>query len=814
MRNGTFNARPRCLFLGGHQRLIVIGAAVLASGFFCALEARDPFPVGPSAAARETGRSIVTAGQPAELDVRTSGPNSLRVTLKPITFKDEFPANPAVSSRLYPSPGLIVRDLGAPVRKVVGRFEVEVRPEPLTVTVRRAGGQLVQEIVFEPDGSLSFPLGESPVLGLGEGGPRPVRGLPWREQPVQFDRRGALDEMEPRWQSDMYGSRNPAPMLLGTSGWGLFVAAPWVRVDLRKGDRGVCLPWKPPAAGAPQTEGNQQQNLGKGLPPADAIIPGLYDLFVFDARDPAGALGDFAAITGRAAMPPKWALGYMQSHRTIENDAQLLEIIDTFRAKRLPLDAVIYLGTGFCPRGWNTKQPSFEFNPDVFRRDPKAVLADMHARHVKVVVHVVPWDRNRLPTLHGSIPARPGETVDESHLKAYWQQHLGLVNAGVDAFWPDEGDWFNLFERIERHKLYYQGPLSTGADVRPWSLQRNGYPGIAQWGGWVWSGDTESSWKTLEAQIAVGLNYSLSIGPYWGSDIGGFYANSELTGELYARWHQFAAFCGSFRSHGRTWWTRLPWGWGGSDIGPRENDNRNAPIPPGDPRNILPSELNNPAIEPVVKKYSELRYQLMPYTYTLAWEAREKGLPLMRALWVHYPDDERARGIGDEFLWGRDLLVAPVFTKGAAARQVYLPRGDWYDWWTNSRLAGGQTITRAVDLATMPIYVRAGAIIPIDPVRQYTGQAVEEPTTLRVYRGADGQYTLYEDDGISQDYLKGKGTWTRITWNDGARRLTIEPGAPGGATNVVVRRRFRILLVPDGAARDVTYSGSRVGVAF
>ena len=299
-------------------------------------------------------------------------------------------------------------------------------------------------------------------------------------------------------------------------------------------------------------------------------MPGLYDFFVFDAHDPAKAIKDFSTITGPAVMPPKWALGYMQSHRTLEDDKQMLGIVDTFRSKQIPLDAVIYLGTGFAPRGWNTRQPSFDFNPDVFKRDPKAVLADMHARNVKVVVHMVPWDRDKLPTLHGTIPARPGETLDASHLQSYWQQHVPLVNSGIDAFWPDEGDWFNLFERIKRHQFYYQGHLSTQPNVRPWSLQRNGYPGIAQWGGWVWSGDTDSSWKTLEAQIAVGINYSLSIGPYWGSDIGGFYPNNELTGELYARWHQFAAFCGSFRSHGRTWFTRLPWGWGLSDMGPRE----------------------------------------------------------------------------------------------------------------------------------------------------------------------------------------------------------------------------------------------------
>ena len=394
--------------------------------------------------------------------------------------------------------------------------------------------------------------------------------------------------MEPRWQSDMYGSRNPVAMMLGTRGWGLFVAAPWVQVDMRDGKRGALLPWRPtPTQNVPQNERNQQQALGKGQPPIDEIVPGFADIFVFDARDPRRALKDYATITGPAVMPPRWALGYMQSHRTLEDDAQMLGIVDSFRAKKIPLDAVIYLGTGFAPRGWNTRQPSFDFHRDVFKRDPAAVIKDMHDRNVKVVVHMVPWDRDKLPTLHGSIPARPGETLDPSHIQSYWEQHVPLVKTGIDAFWPDEGDWFNLHERIKRHQLYYEGHLSTEPNERPWSLQRNGYPGIAQWGGWVWSGDTDSAWKTLEAQIAVGLNYSLSIGPYWGSDIGGFYPNRELTGELYARWVQFASFCASFRAHGRVWWTRLPWGWGGSDVGPKEYGNNNAPIPPDDPRNIL-----------------------------------------------------------------------------------------------------------------------------------------------------------------------------------------------------------------------------------
>lgn len=754
---------------------------------------------------------ITAAGRPATLTLRPAGAHALRITLAPADLAT-LPDNPALADAAAQPPALRLTRLGATASATVGNLRVQVKPNPLTVVVTTAGGRRVQELTFEAGGALRFALDGQPVLGLGEGGPRPPRGDDWRRLPVQFDRRGSLDTMEPRWQSDMYGSRNPAPVLFGAGGWGLFVASPWVQVDLRPADHGVFGPVAVDAAMSQQTEHNQQESRGKGLPPPRSVVPGLWDVFVFDAHDPPAALKDFSTVTGQAAMPPKWALGYMQSHRTLEDERQLIGIVDTFRAKRIPIDAVIYLGTGFVPRGWNTEQPSFTFNPDVFKRDAKAFVGDMHARHVKVVLHVVPWGRDKLPTLRGTIPPAPGDEVDASHLLDYWRQHEGLMTAGVDAFWPDEGDWFDLHERLARHRLYYQGPLVSRPDVRPWHLQRNGYPGIARWGGWVWSGDTDSSWKTLEAQVAVGLNYSLSIGPFWGSDIGGFYANNELTGELYARWFQFAAFCGSFRSHGRVWWTRLPWGWGVRTLGPLEYGNRNEPIPPGDPRNILPAELGNPAIEPIARRYAELRYQLLPYTYTLAREARDTGLPLMRAMWLHYPEDAAARGLASQYLWGRDVLVAPVFSRGARSRDVYLPTGLWYDWWTGEAVQGGRTVTRPVDLATMPLYVRAGAVIPVDPVRQYTGEAVTEPTTLRVYAGASGEFTLYDDDGISQAYAGGRGTWTRCAWDDRAGQLTLEPAPPAGATNVPGRRVFRITLMPSGESREVTYEGRRVVV--
>jgi len=751
------------------------------------------------------GQPIVAAGQPAQLDIRTAGKNALRITLRPLSYKNEFPYSPALNESLqYPAPVISIREIKTTITKKAGAFNVQLSPAPLTIAIFNAGNQLVQRIVFENDGRLSFATGNQPVLGMGEGGPKPFPGADWRHLPIQFDRRGELDSMQPRWQSGAYGSRNPVPMLLGTAGWGLFVASPWVLVDLKNNDRGYFIPWQPHSNNhIPQNEKNQDLNQGKGLPPIDSMLAGAYDFFVFDGHQPAALMQDFSLITGPAAMPPKWALGYMQSHRTLVNEYQMIGIADTFRNKQIPLDAVIYLGTGFAPVGWNTQQPSFDPNPVVFKRDISDFITDMHTRHVKVILHMVPWDRDKLPGLHGNIPARKDEVMDAAHIQNYWQQHLGLVNKGVDGFWPDEGDWFNLFERIKRHQLYYQGQLSVHPNIRPWSLQRNGYPGIAQWGGWVWSGDTESSWKTLEGQVAVGINYSLSTGPYWGSDIGGFYSNTETTGELYARWFQFAAFCGSFRSHGRTWRTRLPWGWGLSYMGPSEDRQ-----PP------LASELNNPLIEQVTKKYDELRYQLLPYTYTLAWEARNTGLPLMRAMWLHYPQDENVRGMGTQYLWGRDLLIAPVFEKGATSRKVYLPNGDWYDWWTNEKQRGGQTIERKVDLSTMPLYVRAGAIIPTDPVRQYTAEPITAPTTLTIYSGADGDYTLYDDDGISQDYIKQRGEWIHVQWNDKTRKLILQPGPPRGAVNIARPQKFKVRVLPENMVKEINYTGKPTGISF
>ena len=733
----------------------------------------------------------------ARLDIRAAGEAAVRVTIRPINSKQDFPYTPALIQREYPQPVITLQKLDStfkPRKEKVGHLTVEVTAKPLSVLVTTSDNKPVQKITFAPDGKMSFVLDRHPVLGLGEGGPK--QSGKWQDDKVEFDRRGRAHVLQPRYDTMAYGSRNPVALLAGTGGWGLFVAAPWGDIDLTSKETGTFTPAVPIEPGT--VVSRRQQRRGRiGLPP-----PGwktdVYDVFVFDAHEPAKFMKNVSAISGPAVLPPRWAMGYMQSHRTLEDDAQIVSIVDTFRKKQIPVDAVIYLGTGFTPRGWNTNQPSFEFNRSVFKREPKDVLSDLHARHTKVVVHMIPWDRGRLETLHGSIPPKSGETVDSHHIASYWKEHNELVDTGVDAWWPDEGDWFSFHERMKRHQLYYEGPLSKTPNVRPWSLHRNGHLGVARYGGWIWSGDTHASFKSLEAQIAVGINHSLSLSPFWGSDIGGFYPTQDLSGELYARWFQFAAFTSSFRGHGRTWQLRLPWGWGLDKMGPKESN-----TPP------LESELNNPKIEPIAKKYAELRYQLLSYNYTLAWEARTTGMPMMRSMWLHHPTDLKVRSIGDQYLWGRDLLIAPVYKKGATSRDVYLPAGKWYDWWTGKLETGGRTMQRAVDLGTMPIYVRRGAIVPVDPIRQYTGQKIDEPMRLKIYRGANGKYTLYDDDGISLNYLQGDSAQTLIKWDDAAKTLRLEPGSKQTA-----RRTFQVELIPDGVTRLIEYSGRPLELKF
>src|ERR1019366_3629363 len=494
--------------------------------------------------------SIIFDGISIELKISEVSARTLRIELAPLDNQGS-PRSPT------PSPGLATfpatekfraRELSGEKQIHAGGLRVSVHAQPLAIVVRRTDGSLVQELVFGESAEtnlISFGA-QAPVLGLGEGGD-------------QFDRRGYNFPLinGQRYKLAELGARCSSPFLIGTEGRAMFVNAPHGSFDLR-GERGAFIPQR-------------------------ETTPGGADIFVTDAREPADALREFTRLTGAPVMPPKWALGYMQSRRTLSTEADILAEAKKFRDDNLPCDTFIYLGTGFCPAGWNFGHDSFQFNTNVFSREAPAVIQDLHSNHLHVVLHVVPLQRD-YPMLHGQIPPAPDEKLDAQDIGNYWKRHHALVAAGVDGWWPDEGDWLDEASRFERHRMYYEGPLSDTPNVRPWNLQRNGSVGMARYGGWIWSGDISSSWKTFAAQVKVGLNSSLSLSPFLGTDIGGFYPRThrEYTGEP----------------------------------GPIESR------PPPDP-----SELHNAEVEPICKKFLELRYQLLPYTYTITCEAHDISRP-------------------------------------------------------------------------------------------------------------------------------------------------------------------------------------------
>jgi alpha-glucosidase/alpha-D-xyloside xylohydrolase len=312
----------------------------------------------------------------------------------------------------------------------------------------------------------------------------------------------------------------------------------------------------------------------------------------------------------------------------------------------------------------------------------------------------------------------------------------------------------------------------------------------------------DCTWETLEAQIPVGLNAGLSGLPYWGTDTGGFVPTKQLTAELFIRWFQFSTFCPLFRSHGRTWKLRLPWGWNTGEFGPLEVDASRLPEA---------RELHNAQVEPICRKYLDLRYRLLPYTYSAVRTAHDTGLPLMRALWLHYPNDAQAAGISDQYLWGDDMLVAPITKAGVTSKQVYLPQGTWYDFWTGEKAQGGKTVNRPVDQATIPIYVRGGAVLPLGPVKQYVEQTSEEPIVLRVHPGASGRSILYADDGESFAYEQGDCMQLSLQWDDSRRRLLLAL-APG-STKVWPRySNFQIELPPGGEPKRIRFEGKPLAI--
>ena len=720
--------------------------------------------------------ALTIAGRKVELALASVSSHTIRISMVPIENKS-IGDDGVLLDQARMSPPTRFTTLGQQQSVRLDNFAVKIEREPLSITVADKAERLIQKLrVDQQTGAVFFNLGDRPVLGIGEGGP-------------QFDRRGIKDEMrsgQGGYRLRTHGGRAPIPWLIGTSGWAMFVHQPLGKFDL---------------TGA---EGR-----------FDPQTPAVLDLFIIDGRDPVRVMAEYARLTGKPELPPLWSLGYLQSHRSLRGPEEVMWVARTFREKKLPCDALIYLGTDFTPSGWNTHNGEFTWNQANFP-DPKKMIDELHAQHFKVVLHTVLEGRRLTGTVSDPCTAAPlpsgrtpdGRWPDDRQVSCYWPVHKQLYDVGTDGWWPDQGDGLDGPSRLARHRMYYEGSRQLRPNERPFALHRNGQAGMQRYAAFLWSGDVYSTWDTLKTHLAVAINTGLSGIPYWGTDIGGFVPTKEYTGELHVRWFQFGAFCPLFRAHGRTWHLRLPWGWNTGELGPNEIANYT-----GGAANPDESELHNAAVEPICRKYLELRYRLMPYLYSAVRECCETGLPILRALWLHYPDDAVAVSRGDEYLWGRDMLVAPVTEKGATSRQLYLPRGVWYDFWTEEKIEGGREIARAVDLTTMPLYARAGAIIPLGLVKQYTSEKVDDPLTLQIYPGANGNFFLYEDDGSTFNYHRGEWMGIQMAWNDHSRQLTLRL-AEGSRMLPQLRRKIEVRIVTEKTMRAIVFEGRPVQLKF
>jgi len=613
--------------------------------------------------------------------------------------------------------------------------------------------------------------GEQHFYGLGEGG-------------RQFDRLGGARQL---WNSHFGhgpGSDIGVPLLLSTAGYGLFF-------DNSSDARLI----------VGRTEDHDRI--------VYEVEDGPLDWYFLQGSDLRGVLAEVAALLGRPPLPPRWSLGFLQSTRHFTDTAEVRGLAASLRERRIPCDGLVFLSTYGDAMGWNRGVGHLEFQPQLMPQ-PAELLAELRAANYQVIIHEYPVLHEESPLFaealeHGYLLAEGYERlnpldrpttnfhegqrfIDFSHPGArtwWWEHHRPLADLGVGGWWLDGGEGppasaalhggngrtlHNLYDRL-RQQAFAEGESRDYPERRPFLLCRSGAVGMQQYGAGCWSGDINNTFATLEAQIPLGLNTGMSGIPYWGTDIGGFYHPIPESGELYARWFQFGAFCPGFRAHGTVWRDHLPWAHGKE-------------------------------IEAICRRYAELRYCLLPYTYTLAWQAHTQGLPLMRPLVLNYPDDPAVWELGSQYLWGDDLLVAPVTRQGATAWPVYLPTGAWYDYWTHRRYDGPVGVTVEAPLDRLPLFVRGGAILPLAPVAQFDGERSWDEITLLIYPAASSRFDLYEDDGRTNGYRQGRYAITTISYVSEGGRITVRIGSPIGDGGVIPPDRvYTLQILSDAPSR-------------
>lgn len=561
-----------------------------------------------------------------------------------------------------------------------------------------------------------------------------------------------------------------------------------------------------------------------------------------------GAIAGYRQLTGKAEMMPKWAYGFWQSRQRYDTAAEVEGVVKRYRDLKIPLDNVVLDWRYWRDDEWG----SHKFDATRFP-DPKAMIDAVHADHANFMISV--WPKFYPTTANyrelaaagaayqGNLkmgntdwvgPGYKSTFYDPYSVKGrsiFWRQiEDKLGKLGVDAWWADASEpdmhsnlsiperiatmgptaigpaaqYFNSYPLMNA-RAFFDGWHAFKPDVRPFLLTRSGFGGLQRYGAAIWSGDVASRWYDLKAQISAGVNASMSGLPNWTHDIGGFAledryatktpkpADLDEWRELNLRWFQFGAFTPLFRSHGEFPYREI------YEISPAGSPMRQSMV-----------------------WYTELRYRLMPYIYTLGADTYMKDGSIMRALAVDFPQDTVARKLTDEYLFGDAFLVAPVTEYKARSRQVYFPGNTrWYDFTTGKAYRGGQTATVAAPTERMPLFVRAGAVVPMGPVMQYVDQDRSAPLTIAVYAGANGRFSLYEDDGTSEQYKRGAFSRIPIAYDDKSGTVTLGAREGKAWAGMPAARTIRIRWVREGKPvtdanaydAEVTYRGAAMTIA-
>jgi alpha-D-xyloside xylohydrolase len=553
----------------------------------------------------------------------------------------------------------------------------------------------------------------------------------------------------------------------------------------------------------------------------DSEVGVAADYYFIAGPKPDEVIAGYRALTGAVPMLPRWAWGFWQSKERYQTQEELLNVARQYRAMNVPIDAVVQDWQYWAPGQWGAHRFEAERFPD-----PGAMIDELHRMNVHAIISVWPrfdvgtdtseeLDRAGVlypPVFTNVYPPGRGRWYDAFSAQGralYWRQISERIGVqGWDGYWLDAseaelgGRWGEMREQptalgsgAEVFNAYplmhvrgvYEGQRRDFPQKRALVLTRSAWAGQQRYAAITWSGDIHADWETLRRQIPAGLNFMASGIPYWNTDIGGFFGADPADPayrELFIRWFEYGAFNPMFRVHGTNHAKEI---W----------------------------RFDEPA-QGLLRAAIEQRYRLLPYIYSVSWSVTNDGYTMMRPLVLDFPNDPPALSVGDQFMFGPALLISPVTQPGAVSRNVYLPAGStWYDFITNAQHRGGGSIAADAPLGRLPIFARAGAIVPLGPVVQYANEAPNAPLDLRVYRGADGAFTLYDDAGDGYGYERGERATIDMRWDDARGVLTI--GARRGRYPGMPRDRvFNVVFIDAQGAhapQTVRYSGRSLTVS-